>query len=667
MAITKILCMSEGKEGNPSVYLDNSLAYIQNPDKTDECLLVGGINCQPETAFQQMMETKALFEKRDKRQGYHIIIALPKGEGTPDQVYEIGKRFCEEYLKGEYEAVFAVHTDKMHLHCHIVWNSVNMVTGKKYNSPKGEWKHHIQPITNKLCEEFGLGIMPAEYSKNPVNMSKQEWEEEQRLTDVIMRDAQFCASQAGSMEHFKYLMKRLGYDFKENQYLTVKLPGRKLYHKLEELDDIFAEKSFKYYLEVSSGFMPKFYTKEFNYMRKYSMSSYQKSFYTKMYRLRIVEQKRFYIGSAYYAKELQKFHQLQDEYLYLVKNDIRSVIDLRDMISNNENRMDEISIQQKEIYKLRGTKKRACKSELDVREFQIWNMDAQKQLDNLKKEKGELKRQNVMGQNCLAENLNTAYCEGLDEERVELDSELEVPEYYGAIKDYGSREVLEEAGFDTGRVESAEMQVSADAISKTVDITPVIVDTRTGYHGYESREVDKDVVEKRESNNIEIKSDEKRSTEISYADFISMSASEKASLLELNEVTDLSDVISKLQEFYGTIYYRADFDEIKDTSEQILITVKNEHVEHDALDAVAAIKRYGHDYSILSFAEKALLIPIRIENPNYSLKLHSMILKQLGLKMDMDQMLEDYQGIYEKKLEGDNREKDKQIERGRGR
>lgn len=647
MAITKILCMSEGKEGNPSVYLDNSLAYIQNPDKTDECLLVGGINCQPETAFEQMMETKALFGKRDKRQGYHIIIALPKGEGTPDQVYEIGKRFCEEYLKGEYEAVFAVHTDKNHLHCHIVWNSVNMVTGKKYNSPKGEWKHHIQPITNKLCEEFGLSIMPAEYSKNPVNMSKQEWEEEQRLKGVIMRDAQFCASQAGSLEHFKYLMKRLGYDFKENQYLTVKLPGRKLYHKLEELDDIFAEKTFKYYLEVSSGYMPKFYTKEFNYMRKYSMSSYQKRFYTKMYRLRIVEQKRFYIGSAYYAKELQKFHQLQDEYLYLVKNDIRSVIDLKDMISNNENRMDEISMQQKEIYKLRGIKKRACKSELDVRGFQIWNMNAQKQLDILKKEKGELKRQNAMGNKCLLENLATAMYDVLDGDEIKRDSELEIPEFYGATK----KSVAEDIESSRDILKSENVMESLERIDFNEESTEVLDD-----RGIEKEDNTNIIVDVSEDIIPDYKQKHEISSIISYSDFSRMSALEKASVIGIESSLGWSDVTNKLQNFYEKISYRSDFDELKEEAELIATALINAQISKDVTKAVRAILEYGYSYSELSYSEKARLIPIRIDDANYSLKLHAEVMKQLSIWMNMEEALSDYQGIYDRKIESSSNE-----------
>lgn len=90
-----------------------------------------------------------------------------------------------------------------------IWNSVSMTTGKKYNSPKSNWKNHLQPITNKYCDELGLSIMPAEYSRNPKNISRDKWEREMSMKEIILRDAKMCAYAAGNVEHFQYLMKRL--------------------------------------------------------------------------------------------------------------------------------------------------------------------------------------------------------------------------------------------------------------------------------------------------------------------------------------------------------------------------------------------------------------------------------------------------------------------------
>ena len=211
MAITKILNIQESEGRNPASHLKNALEYIQNPDKTEECVLVGSINCLPDTAFEQMEETKNIFHKTGKRQGYHVIISFsPEEKVTAEQAMYVLEHFAKDVLGNDYEAVYAVHTDREHMHGHLIRNSVSMTTGKKYNSPKGNWKNHLQPITNKYCDELGLSIMPAEYSRNPKNISRDKWEKEMSMKDIILRDAKMCAYAAGNVEHFKYLMKRLG-------------------------------------------------------------------------------------------------------------------------------------------------------------------------------------------------------------------------------------------------------------------------------------------------------------------------------------------------------------------------------------------------------------------------------------------------------------------------
>ena len=149
-----------------------------------------------------MMDTKVTFGKTNKRQGYHIIISFAPGEATEEQALDIVARFAQEYLKDKYEAVYAVHNDKKHMHGHIVFNSVSFETGMKHECRKGEWKHRMQPITNRLCKEYGLSIVPAEYVKEPKNLSRKEWEREQCFRKMILADAEFCQSQAGSFDIF---------------------------------------------------------------------------------------------------------------------------------------------------------------------------------------------------------------------------------------------------------------------------------------------------------------------------------------------------------------------------------------------------------------------------------------------------------------------------------
>ena len=417
---------SEGR--NPASHLKNALEYIQNPNKTEECVLVGGINCLPDTAFEQMEETKNIFHKTGKRQGYHVIISFSSEEKvTAEQAMYVLEHFAKDLLGDDYEAVYAVHTDREHMHGHLIWNSVSMTTGRKYNSPKSNWKNHLQPITNKYCDELGLSVMPAEYSRNPKNISRNKWEKEMSMKEIILRDAKMCAYAAGNVEHFKYLMKRLGYVFKKDAWMEVQAPGFKYYHKLAKLDEMFSEETLRHHVDMPWMAKPYFYSSDIRGLHRAKLSPFQKKFYAKLYRLRIVEQKRFAVGGAKYTEDLKRFHQLQDEYLLIVNNDIKSVVDLVYFIGEQEEKIQQIEDRQKEIYRESSSRKRSIKNEEQYREYQIWHVEVQEELDELKQEKKDIKRQIQLADGIIKEDLYTAYYAVSGKEEIVADRDVEIP------------------------------------------------------------------------------------------------------------------------------------------------------------------------------------------------------------------------------------------------
>ena len=428
MAITKILNIKESESRNPASHLKNALEYIQNPDKTEECILVGGINCLPDTAFEQMEETKNIFHKTGKRQGYHVIISFsPEEKVTAEQAMYVLEHFAKDVLGDDYEAVYAVHTDREHMHGHLIWNSVSMTTGKKYNSPKDNWKNHLQPITNKYCDELGLSIMPAEYSRNPKNISRDKWEKEMSMKEIILRDAKMCAYAAGDVKHFKYLMKRLGYVFKKDAWMEVQAPGFRYYHKLAKLDEMFSEDMLRHYVDMPWMAKPYFYSSDIRGLRRAKLSPFQKKFYAKLYRLRIVEQKRFVVGGAKYTEDLKRFHRLQDEYLLLVNNDIKSVVELVDFISEQEEKIQQIEDRQHEIYRENSRWKRNIKMDEQYREYQMWHVEVQEELDELKKEKKDIKRQIQLADGIVKEDLYIAYYVVSEKEEIVADRDVDIP------------------------------------------------------------------------------------------------------------------------------------------------------------------------------------------------------------------------------------------------
>lgn len=639
MAITKILHINEVDMGNPARHLEQALDYIQNPEKTNGNVLVGSINCLPETAFEQMMDTKMTFGKMDKRQGYHIIISFVPRETTEEIAFDIVERFAKEYLKDEYEAVYAVHNDKDHMHAHLIFNSVNLVTGMKYEYRKGEWKRRMQPITNKLCKEYNLEIMPAEYAREPKNLSRVEWEQEQQFKEMILADALFCQNYAGSMDHFIFLMKRIGYQFEYGKYLSVKVPGGKWYHQLDKLDERFGKENFKYYLDM--GFSrPRFISTNPLYLYRSGLSEFQLKFYHKMYRIRMVEQKRFDKNAAWMAKELQKFHQLQKEYLFLVNNDIKSVEGLITYEVLKGMDVERISNRQKEIYKESGARKRACKTMADVREFQIWHMQAQEELDDLKAEKREIKDNLKLVEGCKKELQQFTMLDLVSIEE-KVSNTVQVPEYpYG---DERAETVMDVVENDMDAVGDMEVSVEVKANAEEY--------------------IDDKNLSEAESTDVE----ENMDKSVNYESFMSMSPEDMAGILGFDRIVGIDEVHSKVSSFFRDVKSYVDGNEIMDVAKLVYKGMRANFIKQRAEEIVEAINSMGLSYPCLTDKEKAELFRFLPDDNNYNLELHMAVLKACGLKLEFDEVYEDYQRIYDKTMEMQDEKMNERGESVRGR
>ena len=604
MAITKILNIMESEGRNPASHLKNALEYIQNPDKTEECVLVGSINCLPDTAFEQMEETKNIFHKTSKRQGYHVIISFsPEEKVTAEQAMYVLEHFAKNVLGDDYEAVYAVHTDREHMHGHLIWNSVSMTTGKKYNSPKGNWKNHLQPITNKYCDELGLSIMPAEYSRNAKNISRDKWEKEMSMKDIILRDAKMCAYAAGNVEHFKYLMKRLGYVFKKDAWMEVQAPGFRYYHKLAKLDEMFSEDMLRHHVDMPWMVKPYFYSSDIRGLHRAKLSSFQKKFYAKLYRLRIVEQKRFAVGGAKYTEDLKRFHQLQDEYLLIVNNDIKSVVDLVDFIGEQEEKIQQIEDRQKEIYRESSSRKRSIKNEEQYREYQIWHMEVKEELDELKQEKRGIKRQIQLADDIIKEDLYTAYYAVSGNEEIVADRDVEIP------------------GMEDEAV--VEKDVAVEPETNVVVMYP---DNSQNEIGRQKEQTD---------------SARKQQTDLDSIGIPEIHNSYDVNVTRVGEsITDVTD--------------KGEYVETKE----------NESVDK-AGGIVRRISELG-GYENVSDSVKADIFGFDIADISGSIRLFSDVMKRLGIKPDGDELYKEFQRIYDESV-GRDTDKDKMWNRGRGR
>ena len=243
-----------------------------------------------------------------------------------------------------------------------------------------------------------------------------------------------CAYAAGNVEHFKYLMKRLGYVFKKDAWMEVQVPGFRYYHKLAKLDKMFSEDMLWHHVDMPWMTKPYFYSSDIRGLHRTKLSPYQKRFYAKLYRLRIVEQKRFVVGGAKYTEELKRFHQLQDEYLLLVNNDIKDIVGLVNFRSEQKEKIRQIEDRQQEIYRESSSWKRSIKNEEQYREYQMWHVEVQEELDELKQEKRKIKRQLQLADGIMKEDLYTAYYVVSENEEIVVDRDVEIPEMEEAVE-----------------------------------------------------------------------------------------------------------------------------------------------------------------------------------------------------------------------------------------
>ena len=228
MAITKLMHIKERKGNDPSAGLRNSIHYILDDAKTGGTYWVSS-NCgdTAEEIYEAMMDTKREFLQISGRQGYHFVISFKPGEADERTAFLVAKKFCEDYLGGDYEYCMAVHNDKAHIHAHVVFNSVSRVDGRKYHYANGDWKADIQPVTDQASVEYGLP--PLRYDDETKGIHYQDWKEGKSkiFLPEIRADFDAAIKEAEDYEEFLEILRRkytirIGFSRKwDSEYFSV--------------------------------------------------------------------------------------------------------------------------------------------------------------------------------------------------------------------------------------------------------------------------------------------------------------------------------------------------------------------------------------------------------------------------------------------------------------
>lgn len=447
--------------------------------------------------------------------------------------------------------------------------------------------------------------MPAEYSRNPKNISRDKWEKEMSMKNIILRDAKMCAYAAGNVEHFKYLMKRLGYVFKKDAWMEVQAPGFRYYHKLAKMDEMFSEDMLRHHVDMPWMAKPYFYSSDIRGLHRAKLSPFQKKFYAKLYRLRVVEQKRFVVGGAKYAEDLKRFHQLQDEYLLLVNNDIKSIVELVDFISEKEDRIQQIEDRQKEIYRESSSRKRSIKNEEQYREYQIWHMEVQEELDELKQEKRNVKRQILLADDIIKEDLYTAYYAVTGKEEIVADRDVEIP---GMEEDTAVEEVVAVVVEPDANVEVMNPNNNQNEIGRQKEPTD----------GVRKQQIDLEGI-------------------------------------GISEIHNLSDTnVARVGESIADVTGKSEFVETRETESVDkagwIVRRISELGGYENVDDSAKVDVFGFD----------------IADVSGSIRLFSDVMKRLDIKLDGDELYEEFQRVYDESvIRNADKHREEPIEKNR--
>ena len=228
--------------------MSKAIAYILNPEKTDEKLLVSSYGCASETAAREFEWTRKIAEQKGMNPvriiARHVIQSFEIGEVTPELAHEIGKQFADEILGGKYEYVLTTHIDKDHVHNHLIFNAVDFVDYHAYKSYKRIY-YDMREVSDRLCKENGLSVIPPSQNKG---MSYKEYTEAKRGTSwkqKLKQTIDRIVITAKDYDDFLRLMQEAGYEIKTGKYISFRAKGQERFTRSKTIGENYTEERIK--------------------------------------------------------------------------------------------------------------------------------------------------------------------------------------------------------------------------------------------------------------------------------------------------------------------------------------------------------------------------------------------------------------------------------------
>ncbi len=325
--------------------LEAVVNYAQNGDKTENEILVTGVNCVPQTAYSQMALTKKFFHKESGRQGYHIIQSFNGKEVSPNEANELGTLLAEELFGDKFQAIVCTHINKDNIHNHIVLNSVSFVDGSKHHNSKLDIAL-IKDKSDELCKEYELSVIQTSKASKTNKTYKKRISKYNRSNSKMLQvkaDIDDAIAQSRKMSEFYDNLKIKGYEtYKRGMYLSVKLP---YFARNIRLERAFGEEYSLhniqdkiYYSEKTenqkNGINKKYYRKVYKGPKidsfKLKFSPFYRSYVRWLYKLGKLPPKIEYEElTPEYFKQKRETQNILDEISFVARNNINNIQDVQ--------------------------------------------------------------------------------------------------------------------------------------------------------------------------------------------------------------------------------------------------------------------------------------------------------------------------------------------------
>ena len=308
-----------------------------NGDKTDSQILTYHQNCDPGLECREMMDTKRAIGKLDGRQCYHIIQSFKPGEISPELVLEIAKEFAAEYLP-DYEVVIGTHVDKKHIHSHLIFNSVNAQTGKKYHISTQEYYRQIRAISDRLCREHGLSVVMEGQPSQTV--SYIEWLRQSKgqptFRSMLEADLRTAIEDANDLGHFFMLVEHMGWEISHGNRLGFRLRGQERFMYPGRKNPLFTEDGIRAAIagnleEIEAGRRPEVIHRPYYqpYKEHPKYSGFMALYVHYLYVLGKVEKRQYPPRmTPRLRKEVMRFERYREQFAFLRENNIVSQEDM---------------------------------------------------------------------------------------------------------------------------------------------------------------------------------------------------------------------------------------------------------------------------------------------------------------------------------------------------